>query len=156
MKTSSLTIINTTFILLIGLVVGAYLLRPVSIVRTEAPVFTSEAVQVQPVAKAQAVPAPQPTIAVPMPIMPPKVVFSVLPKYPESAISQGLSGTTLLSVQVGISGKPERVEVKSSSGAAELDQAAVEAVRQWVFSPAVQAGAALASCYELPVRFEVK
>jgi len=106
--------------------------------------------------KAQAVPAPKPKMAVPLPIFPPKVSFSVLPQYPASALKQGLAGTTLLSIYVGASGKAENVSVKSSSGASELDQSALAAVSQWKFDPAVQGGAAIASVFEVPIRFEVK
>jgi protein TonB len=81
--------------------------------------------------------------------------LQILPPYPPLALEQGLSGTTLLSVFIGVSGVPEKVEVRNSSGVAEFDHAATQAVFKWQFSPATQAGVAVASWLDIPVRFEV-
>ncbi len=99
---------------------------------------------------------PQPKVATPLPILPPKISFRVLPEYPLTALEQGLGGTTILSIYVGLSGNPEDIEVKSSSGVSELDQSAVAAVSRWKFNPATQGGKAVASWFEIPVRFEVR
>ncbi len=98
-------------------------------------------------------PAPQPKIAQALPIVPPKVTFRVLPQYPEGALVAGLQGTALVSVQVGLNGAASDIQVKSTSGAAELDKAAIASVAQWKFSPATQGGQAMASRFEIPVRF---
>jgi protein TonB len=100
--------------------------------------------------------APMPQAAQPLPIVPPAITFKVLPSYPSAVLEKGRKGMVLLSVYVGLSGQPEKVEVKSSSGVAELDKSATEAVSQWKFSPAIQGGSALASWFEVPVRFEIK
>lgn len=107
------------------------------------------------VAKAQVVPAPAPKVAAPFPIFPPKISYQVLPQYSMRALEKGLSGTTLLSVYIGVSGKPEKVAVKSSSGVAELDRSAQAAVSKWIFEPASQGGQAIASWFEVPVRFSI-
>lgn len=114
------------------------------------------AVKAETIVKAQAAPLPAPKVAVPLPIVPPSITFKVLPVYPASALEKGREGIALLSVYVGLSGQPEKIEVKTSSGIAELDDSALKAVSQWKFSPAAQGGQALASWFEIPVRFELK
>ena len=90
-----------------------------------------------------------------LPIVPPTATFKVLPQYPANVLQTGTTGAVLLSVLVGLNGLPENIAVKTSSGIAELDQAAVTALKQWRFSPASQGGATLASWYDIPVRFEI-
>src|SRR3989339_799437 len=131
--------------------------KNVSVVLMGEEVFVSSTAKtaVQAASKAVSAPAPMPTAVAPLPIFPPKVIYSILPQYPASALLQGLEGTTLLSVYVGLNGAAERVEVKTSSGLAALDEAAAAAVAQWKFNPATQGSAAIASCFEVPVRFVV-
>jgi len=134
---------------------------------TTMPVFAGEEIRVERVAPAVAVetktavktislPAPVPSQVAPLPIVPPSVTLKVLPIYPKAALAQGSQGTILLSVLIGLNGQPEKIETRTSSGIAELDDAAVKAVSEWRFSPATQAGQALASWFEVPVRFEVQ
>lgn len=164
--------------------VGYYLSRPHSVTTKSIPVFVGEEVTVRKAAESTIVvekvfraeralkakkvafakasmakgvaPLPTPKVTAPLPIIPPSVTFKVLPSYPVSALEKGLEGTILLSIYVGLNGQPERIEAKVSSGVQELDEAAIGAVSQWRFSPATQGGQAIASWYEIPVRFEVK
>jgi len=53
-------------------------------------------------------------------------------------------------------GRAARVEIKTSSGFSLLDDAAVEAVRDWEFQPARIGSLALESEIEVPVRFELR
>ncbi|MFH1825775.1 MAG: energy transducer TonB [bacterium] len=158
MKTYNLNLVSLSFILVAALMVGLVISRPLSVGRSQVmPVFMGEeisAVKAKTIAIAQ--PVPQPKVLAPMPIVPPSVSYSVLPEYPVSALRQGIEGVTVLSLYVGLNGAAEKVAVKSSSGTEALDQSAVAAVSQWQFAPASQAGAALASWFEIPVRFEVK
>lgn len=98
---------------------------------------------------------PVPNSPVPLPIIPPTITNRVLPIYPSSALEKGMIGEMVLSAYVGLNGAPEKIETKTSSGIQALDEAAIKAVSQWKFSPATQAGAALASWYEVPVKFEL-
>lgn len=59
------------------------------------------------------------------------------PVYPRLAVRQGLEGNVSLAVNVSASGKVSRVTVSKPSGSRLLDEAAVMAVRQWRFTPAV-------------------
>lgn len=108
----------------------------------------------QPKAIAQAKVAMNPGPVV-MPIMPPAISFKVLPLYPQAALSAGQQGMVLLSALVGLGGQVEQVQVKTSSGVAALDQSAINAVSQWKFNPASQAGAAMSSWFEVPVSFQI-
>lgn len=154
----------TVFVLAaLALSAGYFVARPHSYSRASAPVFIGDEVMVQRVAPARTMavetataPLPVPPMAAPLPIVPPSISYKVLPVYPASALAKGLEGAVLLSVYVGLNGQPEKVETKVSSGMKEFDASAVKAVSEWKFTPAAQGGAAMASWYEVPVRFEVK
>jgi protein TonB len=77
------------------------------------------------------------------------------PIYPELARRRHQEGLVLLAVKVTAQGRTERVEIKKSSGFSLLDNAAVEAVRDWEFQPARIGSLALESQIEVPVRFEL-
>lgn len=77
------------------------------------------------------------------------------PPYPEKARRLGQEGVVLLSVRVSERGEPESVEVKESSGHPLLDEAALKAVRRWVFSPATMGSVPISSQIEIPIRFDL-
>lgn len=72
-------------------------------------------------------------------ITPPKIVSKVNPSYPLEAKQQGREGTVTLAVVVTEKGVPEDVRV-AKSAAPDLDENAVDAVRQWKFEPALKDG----------------
>ena len=158
MKTKAIYFVKISLILLAAVAVSYLISRPnIFVPRKSVPMFVGqEILKAAQVAKVKVVPVPAPKVVVPLPIFPPKVSFKVLPQYPASALQQGLGGAVLLSVYIGANGSPGQVQVKTSSGIAELDKSAVAAVSQWRFEPASQGGRAIASWYELPIRFEVK
>jgi protein TonB len=65
----------------------------------------------------------------------PVVLASRRPRYPELARRLGRQGTVVLELALSPDGAVAEVGVSSSSGVDELDQAAVDAVRTWRFSP---------------------
>ncbi len=75
------------------------------------------------------------------------------PVYPARARQRRWEGTVLLEVSVNAQGLPATVQVKTTSSFAVLDEAAVEAVRQWVFEPARVDQNAVSAIVEVPVRF---
>jgi len=81
---------------------------------------------------------------------PPGIVANPAPVYPPAALLERRAGRVLLRVAVNAAGRVERLGVHQSSGHADLDQAAVETVRQWLFTPA--AGSATREVL-VPVRF---
>jgi periplasmic protein TonB len=77
------------------------------------------------------------------------------PVYPELARRRRQEGLVLLAVKITAQGRAASVEIKKSSGFPLLDNAAVEAVRDWEFQPARIGSLALESEIEVPVRFEL-
>jgi TonB family protein len=152
---------------------GVVMFRPHQVLSQSAPIFMSEEVTVYKTAAAvslakpltlsiakdaavvKVIPASQPKV-VPLPIIPPTIASSVLPIYPSKALADGTEGLVILSVYVGLTGQPEKIETKTSSGYPDLDASATQAVSQWKFFSATQGGAALASLFEIPVRFIIK
>jgi len=107
-------------------------------------------------AKATVLPAPLPKAINPLPLIPPTILSKVMPIYPQTALEKGMEGIVILSVYVGLNGQPQKIETKISSGISELNDSASTAVAQWKFSPAAQSGQAIASWFEVPVRFVLK
>jgi len=77
------------------------------------------------------------------------------PPYPSSARHRHQEGLVLISVRVTAQGRAEKVELKQSSGYPLLDEAALNAVRDWEFIPARVDTIAFASEIEVPVRFKL-
>lgn len=75
------------------------------------------------------------------------------PKYPASMLRAGVGGTVVVMAEVDAKGMPTEVRVVERSGERELDRAALTAVRQWRFEPAVRNGKATASAVRVPVDF---
>ena len=76
------------------------------------------------------------------------------PKYPAQALANGVSGKVVLLVDIDAQGNPTAVEVESSRPAGVFDQAAIDAVREWKFEPALEDGKPVASQVLVPVNFE--
>ena len=56
--------------------------------------------------------------------------------------------------EVNAQGNPVDVRVVERSGERDLDRAAVNAVRQWRFEPAMRNGKAIATSVKVPVDFK--
>lgn len=89
------------------------------------------------------------------PVFPAEVLDHPSPEYPAEARRMGLEGCVVLRVLVSETGRPEEIGVRSSSGHAILDEAALEAVRRWTFTPARSGSAPLPSRVDIPFRFEL-
>ena len=87
---------------------------------------------------------PAPAAAAPPSVVPPSFNAAYLrnppPAYPALSRRRGEKGTVVLRVHVSRQGAAEEVQARTSSGSAALDEAALEAVRQWRFVPARQGG----------------
>jgi len=81
--------------------------------------------------------------------------YQTTPHYPEAARREGVEGTVTLRFEVLASGKVGTVQVQRSAGRADMDRAAVEAIRTWLFEPARRGKEAVAVWVTLPVRFEL-
>lgn len=82
--------------------------------------------------------------------------YQVRPRYPESARRAGVQGTTLLKIRVLENGRVGDVLVEQSAGHRDLDGAAVDAVKKWLFEPARQGKEPIAVWVILPVKFELQ
>jgi|SRR5579871_3714226 len=84
---------------------------------------------------------PKPAISSPIGIGRP---HSCIQKYPETAQRLGEEGTTVLAFTVTADGDVENPSVATSSGHADLDEAAMECVSHWKYKAAIQNGVPVA------------
>jgi len=82
--------------------------------------------------------------------------YQVKPRYPESARKAGAQGTTLLKLRVLENGKVGEVQIERSAGHPDLDNAAVDAVKRWLFEPARMGTTPVAVWVLLPVKFQIQ
>lgn len=85
-----------------------------------------------------------------------KVDRRVNPVYPSQSRRAGEEGKGVYRVLVDANGRPIEVDVLSSTGFPRLDDAAVEAIRKWVFQPAMQAGQPVQSWTRVQVQFRLE
>lgn len=78
------------------------------------------------------------------------------PPYPLAARRRGIEGTVLVRAEVSAGGECLRVELKKTSGAEILDQAALRAVKGWRFVPAKRGSQALVAWVEVPITFKLE
>ena len=76
-----------------------------------------------------------------------------MPKYPASALRVGETGTVTVAATINATGVPIEVGVDNRSGNRDLDRAAVAAVRQWRFQPALRNGKPVQATVRVPVQF---
>src|SRR5262245_129607 len=81
----------------------------------------------------------------------PEAITKVPPTYPPGVT---LEGTVLVQALVGTDGRIKDTKIVKS--VESLDEAAVAAVRQWVFKPAMAAGKPVAVWVAIPVKFTPK
>ena len=108
-------------------------------------------------------PAPEvspPGPVAPLPIVPPNFNATYLdnpaPLYPPLARRSGEQGRVVLRVLVTPNGAAEAVELRTSSGSARLDQAAIETVKRWRFVAARQGDQNVAAWVLVPITFSLE
>ena len=87
---------------------------------------------------------------------PPVLIHSVRPKYPRWASEQGLEGTVVVRMLVTEDGRVENAEVVRSSGYGLLDDAALSAVRSYLFRPARKDGEPIKVYVEQEIIFKIE
>jgi protein TonB len=85
-------------------------------------------------------------------VVPPIRLMSMGPGYPDDGRMRGRSGDVRLAVVIRPDGRVGRVMVAQSAGR-EVDEAAVIAVKEWLFLPAEAGGSPVASWVMLTTRF---
>ena len=83
----------------------------------------------------------------------PEAITKVQPVYPELARDAGVDGTVMVQALVGKDGKVKDAKVVKSINM--LDQAALDAVKNWVFKPALSNNKPVAVWVAVPVRFSL-
>jgi len=83
----------------------------------------------------------------------PVAITRVVPVYPDLAREAGVDGTVLLRVLVGKDGTVKDVHVDRSVPL--LDEAAIAAARQWVFTPALSNGKPVMVWVAIPIKFSL-
>lgn len=86
-------------------------------------------------------------------IMPPKLIKPVDPIYPEIARKSGIEGVVILEAETDISGRVIRTGILRSIPL--LDQAAEDAVKQWVYEPKMINGKPRGVLFTVTVRFSL-
>ncbi|MDD2915917.1 MAG: energy transducer TonB [Gallionella sp.] len=79
-----------------------------------------------------------------------------VPVYPMVARRMGWQGKVVLNVEVLASGSPGQIKLQQSSGHEVLDNAAMQAVRDWRFVAARQSGQAVSRWFLVPIPFILK
>ncbi len=88
-------------------------------------------------------------------IVPPRLVHEERPRYTEDARHRGITGDVLLEIIVLRDGSVGDVRLLRRLGAG-LDEQAIEAVRQWRFSPAEKSGTPVDVVVEVAVEFNLR
>lgn len=87
-------------------------------------------------------------------IKPPKLIKKVDPVYPQEARDAGIEGIVTLEATTDIRGRVQKVKVLNS--VPELDQAAIDAIKQWVYEPMVINGKPIGIVFTTTCRFSLK
>jgi protein TonB len=83
------------------------------------------------------------------------VTKRIEPTYPSASRRAGETGRVQLRVLVDESGHPLEVKVVKSSGFERLDEAAVTAIKRWLFAPARQGSGPVAAWTQVNVTFQL-
>ncbi len=86
---------------------------------------------------------------------PPKLIQSAPPEYPSLARQMEKSGTVTIAIVVGTDGKVSKADIVSSTNPI-FNDAALKAVKRWVFSPAKKNGKLVAISFTVPVIFDLR
>lgn len=91
------------------------------------------------------------------PAVPPRIIKSYQPPYPSAERNAGVEGTVSIRFLISTDGSVEDVTVTSSSGNANLDNAAVAACRKWRFTAAKNSSGLPVRCYaSIPITFKIR
>ena len=82
-------------------------------------------------------------------------VSTPAPAYPEAARTQRISGTVTLIVDIAADGSVSGAEVDRGEPAGVFDDAALAAVANWKFQPAMKDGKAVSSRVRVPIAFKI-
>jgi protein TonB len=84
----------------------------------------------------------------------PKKIRDVAPAYPDAALQTGVQGVVILECLISPQGKV--TDVKVLRGVPLLSEAAVEAARQWLYTPTLRDGVPVPVIMTVTVRFDLR
>jgi TonB family protein len=87
-------------------------------------------------------------------IKPPVRLVNVNPEYPEEAQAARIEGTVILEIVIGVDGSV--IDARVLRSIPELDQAAIDAVLQWVYEPTLLNGEAVEVEVTVTVNFTLR
>lgn len=87
-------------------------------------------------------------------IKPPRLLHRVEPEYPELARKAGVQGVVILEATTDVYGRVQSVRVLRSVPL--FDQAAIEAVRQWIYEPMIINGRPRPVTFTVTIIFQLK
>jgi periplasmic protein TonB len=89
---------------------------------------------------------------------PPTPVENPMPAYPPKFRSSGIQGVVLLDVTVNADGTVGDIAIKKSllTGLGGPDEAAVTAVKNWIFKPALKDNKPVSAKVNIPIPFTLK
>ena len=122
------------------------------VIALTAPVRRSD--QLPPVEPLLAFRAEPPPVRLHAGMPPPKKVVDVAPVYPPRARAARVQGAVILDILVDAEGRVQKVDVLRSIPL--LDQAAIDAVRQWRFAPSRTNGTPTAVVMAVTVTFALR
>jgi TonB family protein len=96
----------------------------------------------------------RPAHPIPAGVTPPKVIDKVTPTYPAEAKEKQIQGEVVVKAKISETGVVTSAE--AISGPELLQQAAVDAVKQWRFDPAVKDGKPIAVNSDIEIKFRLK
>lgn len=77
------------------------------------------------------------------------------PIYPPRCLRAGTEGVVKVRVLVGEDGSPQEITLARSSGDSALDEAAMTAIKEWIFVPAVRNGLPARAWTVVPIEFKL-
>jgi TonB family protein len=86
----------------------------------------------------------------------PRYLHTPFPLYPFEARKKGQEGLVLLTVVILDNGRVGQVQIKKTSGYANLDQSAMMAVQNWRFEPLRKDNSLRSTIVNIPIRFSLK
>ena len=86
---------------------------------------------------------------------PPRPLKTKAPRYPANLREEGVSGAVVVKLVIDEGGKVIASEVAKASHDA-FREPALDAVRTWIFEPAVVAGKTVRAKVSIPLKFEVE
>jgi protein TonB len=86
----------------------------------------------------------------------PAAVTVIEPKYPDIAIQAQVEGLVLVHVRVGKDGRVAEARLDPKANVLLLNDAALEAARRWVFTPALMGNRPVSVWVNIPFRFKLR